>query len=660
MAVTFHHSRWKAVGMLHCFPTPQPDELFYSVIARFSERMRLSRKYEIQEHIWGKREFCVGIELPRSLDALVRQLPLGHELTADRLIDRHTLFGFYAPFIVSSSRQAVRTAMRGVKIKNVSLIIGHGQGAQFSLRWLRFCPTCVFQDKQMLGEPIWRRLHQIKGVEVCPDHKVFLENSIASRGGLPGHKGVYTVLSARSSCDDRPPRKIDPSNKDHLALLEIAQDAECLLGGNTSYVELPVLKRRFRELMFMQGLANGLGLNHLKCRDAIQSRFSDKVLESLGCSVSAKGPCKWVARLISGYDRGPQNPLCYIVLIRTLGYSMFSVLSSSTPTLFGKGPWPCQNRVCPNFERNVITDYEVIFNDDRLIVGLFCCNHCGHNYMARGVLGSTEAPFSLIKVRDHGHLWRDKLVELWNKQEPVESIKKALGCAHQTVTAHAIKLGLPNHVSKRVRATPAEFAARIREKRQRWLDLRSKYPRASRSELYKQDRSLSIWLRKFDCDWLHAHSPASLSHRGSRGGPRGGLTGRSAVGLNPQQSSSELNRVARDRDYAERVKKAAEELFSEADRPVQITRAAISRKISVTLGSNHILRKLPQTQDALDKLVESNEDFALRKLASIFEQFRAGSVRPSKSKIIRTAGISTIFKKSPTIQAAISSFLSSW
>jgi hypothetical protein len=44
-------------------------------------------------------------------------------------------------------------------------------------QWLRFCPLCTEEDEKQFGDRYWHRLHQVPGVEACPIHAVFLEDS---------------------------------------------------------------------------------------------------------------------------------------------------------------------------------------------------------------------------------------------------------------------------------------------------------------------------------------------------------------------------------------------------------------------------------------------------------------------------------------------------
>ncbi|MDJ0691618.1 MAG: TniQ family protein [Xenococcaceae cyanobacterium MO_188.B32] len=85
--------------MLGFFPTLYPSELLYSAIARYQIRNgNLSPKSNIEE-LFNSRNITATADLPCGLDNLVENLPPYSLVTADSLIQRHTLYRFYAPFL---------------------------------------------------------------------------------------------------------------------------------------------------------------------------------------------------------------------------------------------------------------------------------------------------------------------------------------------------------------------------------------------------------------------------------------------------------------------------------------------------------------------------------------------------------------------------------
>lgn len=100
--------------MIPCFPTPLPDELLYSVCARYSERMQYSDKQFLNRELFGDKNIATVVDLPSHLSHLLSILPPGHGYTVDRLIDEHTLLPFYSPFLPLERVNRIREHMIGV------------------------------------------------------------------------------------------------------------------------------------------------------------------------------------------------------------------------------------------------------------------------------------------------------------------------------------------------------------------------------------------------------------------------------------------------------------------------------------------------------------------------------------------------------------------
>src|SRR5690349_21561796 len=100
--------------MIGYFPSFYPDELLYSAIARFGERMKYPSKRSIVKDLFESDRVQAIVDLPGHLDAFVNRLPVGCIYpTADELIDNHTLLPFYAPFLPPERVRQIREDMRG-------------------------------------------------------------------------------------------------------------------------------------------------------------------------------------------------------------------------------------------------------------------------------------------------------------------------------------------------------------------------------------------------------------------------------------------------------------------------------------------------------------------------------------------------------------------
>src|SRR5579859_3736271 len=159
------------------FPDCFPDEIFYSVMARFAASTHYPNLRAGIEEVFGSQQVIATLYFPSHLDTLVARLPPNSVYTADRLINRHTLLPYFAPFLPPERVVKLKEDMRGTGGPAGHMRAGTMASIVPITAVLRYCPECVVQDRAQWGECYWHRSHQLPGVQVCSDHDVFLESS---------------------------------------------------------------------------------------------------------------------------------------------------------------------------------------------------------------------------------------------------------------------------------------------------------------------------------------------------------------------------------------------------------------------------------------------------------------------------------------------------
>jgi hypothetical protein len=180
--------------MIGFFPDPYPDELLYSACARFGDRSGYANVATAARELFGNQ--IANISFPNRLAHLISILPTGHQYTVDKLIDDHTLLRFYSPFISAQRARVIRQEMAGDQENRIHSRLGINAGRLRVPSKLRFCPDCVMADRNTYGEAYWHRVHQLPGIEICPDHAVYLELSTA---GWRERENISVFLSAESA-----------------------------------------------------------------------------------------------------------------------------------------------------------------------------------------------------------------------------------------------------------------------------------------------------------------------------------------------------------------------------------------------------------------------------------------------------------------------------
>jgi hypothetical protein len=121
--------------------------------------MQYPNKKDTVQELFGDEAAIAVVDLPSNLGSLVSALPPGSPYTTKYLINNHTLFPFFAPFLHPKQAQKLRTDMKGAQGPAIKMRPGIMASTVRPPEWLRFCPLCALHDKQEFGEYYWHRLH---------------------------------------------------------------------------------------------------------------------------------------------------------------------------------------------------------------------------------------------------------------------------------------------------------------------------------------------------------------------------------------------------------------------------------------------------------------------------------------------------------------------
>ena len=160
--------------MLSFFPSPYPDELWYSVLARYHTHSgALSWQATMAALFGDARDTDVGSFFPNnSIHKILEQLPPGF-LSAQEAVLQHTLLPFLMRFQPQEKKAAILEAfLNGEDMRPRYLRATR----DIKPRSMRYCPVCVREDTQTYGEPYWHREHQIGLMPLCPRHRCRLRD----------------------------------------------------------------------------------------------------------------------------------------------------------------------------------------------------------------------------------------------------------------------------------------------------------------------------------------------------------------------------------------------------------------------------------------------------------------------------------------------------
>jgi hypothetical protein len=590
--------------MLGFFPTPYPDELLYSLIARYHIRSgNISPKITLQE-LFGSTTTIATPDLPSNLNYLTKQLQNLFPNSVTDLIDRYTLYPFYRPFLPPQRDQLIQKSMKADIGQNIHTRAGIMASAIATPRYFRFCPQCNVEDLDRYGEIYWHRLHQITGVFICPEHSTLLQDSTISFQGFNRHE-YYAASSDNCVVVERCDTYSDRTKQQ---LQTLATDIWWLLNRNLAAHSPEYFQQQYRSLLIDREYANSNGrVRRVRLDRDFRLFYSEELLILLDSSLEENSDSQWLSEVTRKHHKS-FHPIRHLLLIRFLTNSVdrfFTTKYQYQP--FGKAPWICLNPTANHYCQPVITDLKISHClENKRPLGVFSCD-CGMIYCRTGPDESEEDLYKIGKIIEFGELWQQKLRELVEQQKlGLRAVARELKVDTRTVKRYVSSLKLESHWEKRAVPPISESSSLDNAQmipsvdrslipapqREDWTNLQLQYPDATKTELRRLSAATYAWLYRHDRNWLNGNSPALQQ---------------------PTATNERVDWVKRDLEVLDRVKLAIDAMLK-VEKPQRLTISGIGKAIGLLALLEQHLDLMPITGDYLATVMESIEDFQIRRI----------------------------------------------
>jgi hypothetical protein len=628
--------------MIGYFPQPYSDELWYSICSRFSEQMRFGTETGVMLALYGRRHAIATVDLPHNLRAVSSQLPPGHPCTVDNIIDHHTFLPYYGPFLTNSSYKTVRQLMEDGTKPSVRVRCGACTNRVRPPKYFRSCPDCDRENRGLHGERYWRRLFQLPGVEVCAKHDSFLEPSDIRLDPLPNRHKYFSANSTRLVSLPHPVNRKDPVQ---IILVDLAKDIEWLLRQERLNPGLEALHVRYGQVLAERSFATkARSLRMAEIRREVLSRYGHKLLQLLQSDLPDNKGDGWLGQLL----RKPNTavaPLRHLLLLRALGISLeqFFFPKISTRPLNtihpGIGSWPCLNPICDQRGELAINEVQLEPPDQNGKTHIIVtCQHCGFSYRAQD---TAERPTKASRIINYGSRWIELLRQQWTATHvTLRQMAKVLGVDPKTVKQRAYELGLKfPRKGKRPVTKRGLYVAANRDKtkaieshRREWNRLVEKNPESGTKQLRLSAPALYAWLYRNDRLWLAQHKPAKRR---------------------PITARPHVDWAKRDEELAGQIATVAAHIKNHPGKLNQVTVTAIGRALGKQSLFEAALKKLPLTRSVIESVLESREDFAVRRVYAAAKKLRAIEGTFPRWKLVRASGLHYRLERQPKVKAAL-------
>ncbi|NFV80375.1 TnsD family Tn7-like transposition protein [Magnetospirillum aberrantis] len=400
--------------MLPYFPPGYPDELLYSLLARFHRHVGETSPKRTLDVLFGNRSVRAGVLLQGHLQALSERLPPHRELTPGRLLADFTLYPYLTAFQPADVRLAVRDALFLGHAEWVTVRLGLAASRVQGATGLRYCPACRSDMLNLYGELYWRRDHQLPGVAVCPDHGVRLQDSTV----CPGTIGQHSFIAADE--DNCPKVSSDVQDDVSIPWMVVKRCAR-LLRSPPAPMSLREWGAHYHNELRQRGFGKG--------DDRIDQRRLSADFASWSGEPEMGGTENWLAAMARKH-RKAFHPLEHVLL--GLFLDAHAPVAENAP--FGLGPWPCRNPLSEHYGQPVV-QLAGTHQEEGKLIGQFSCS-CGYVFSLAAVPGSKP------RILDLGPLFRQRLRQLVAEGAGLRATARALGVDPGTIRRHAERLGL--------------------------------------------------------------------------------------------------------------------------------------------------------------------------------------------------------------------------
>lgn len=476
------------------FPQPYPNEILYSIIARYKEHSLFTSTIQVYNQLFSKGYVSANLIFPRHLEQLSNNVKLFLPYNTQAIIDKFTIIPCYKKFLSPEKYNQIIASLKYDDDKRVDRVLAYFQKLQNIKKIPEYCPQCFQEDLQSNGEGYWHLEHQLPGMIICLKHDCFLCKPELNLNLIDGKSYIPAIPSF---CKEFVIKK---NTNDILTL--ISQKLR-------NYLNKPIpIQNDFYERACEKGFVKRNNILAEKLTIEVEKYFSSYLLSLLLKESASLRKSLWLRRSISGELKLP-FPLG-TALIESF-FENYTPPEAPKPP-FGNGPWVCINKAAYHFGKNVITDfnYKSYFHDDKNhIVGTFSCS-CGMVY-SKSCTGDKE----IIRIKAFGTIWEQKLIELIKKKELQKNIAFRLGVASVTIVNQANKLNIKHNwkekeTKHRKRASNhssklAKREAIVNKAKERWTLILKENDGLSIKEI-KENFSFKTeyyYLRQYAKEWVN-------------------------------------------------------------------------------------------------------------------------------------------------------------
>lgn len=568
--------------MLTFFTNPYPDELVYSAIARYHFYSGNIDCKDTLEEVFQSRSVIPSVEIGSHFAILAEQL--GSNYSVETILANHTIYPYYAMFLTKQRQQEI---LKDVASNGQALYTRLGMIAGSICRKTGFyyCAECTKSDVEQFGEPYMHREHQLQGLDYCPHHEVQLRKyPVDTTSRIEYIRFELKNMNLSSKYEENPFAEIS---------IHLSKQAYKLLQLPLHNFSREDIKLKYRTLLSELNLITiSNRVRQKELYQAFKNKFPKGFLEKYESTLNIADEYHWL-KVITRNTKRHVHPFRHLLTLYFLEQDIDDFVNQKAHVgPFGVGPWPCLNKAATHYKESVIPSVEVTRDfKSKIPIGTFRCS-CGFVYARKGPDMSLEDRFRIGRVKVFGEVWKSKLKQLSNRKLSTRAIARELGADSKTVKRY-----LEGHtiISNQVKM---ESKALLEQYKDEMIEGIRKLPNLSRTALRERFKKQYMFLYRHDKEWLMKNLP---------------------IKQKKPESTKTVDWDKRDREYVVKIKMLYKELLAK-ERPIRITVSAIGKRLGILTNLERHLDKLSQTKGLLEEIIESVEQFQIRRCCKVIDQ----------------------------------------
>lgn len=602
--------------MITFFTDPYKDELIYSAIARYHYYTSNIDFMDTLEELFGKRSVIPSLEIGSNIERLANNL--GASYTSDYIIRMHTIFPFYSPFLPKARQIELIEDIKCKDGNGVYARLGILAGSICKKSGIYYCPCCAKDEIEKYGEAYIHREHQLQGIYVCPRDGAELKRYSIDKCNS---SRIEFIRLDKKLLDLRNIRTIN--NKHYDRLCKISQNAYYLLQTDLRQVSKEKVLDKYKNLLYERALATAnKRIRQREFYEEFISFYGKDFLKFMNSDIDHDDEYNWL-RVITRDLKRTVHPIRHLLLINFFNAEVDDFFKDINIEFkpFGEGPWPCLNRAAEHYKKTVIKALKITEDyKTRVSIGTFTCE-CGFVYSRKGPDKSEVDRYKTGRVKSFGKVWEDKLkVYLKEGSYGLREVSRLMDCDPSTVLRYDALLGI--HYFK-VSDIATEDNKKIIEDNalEKYKDCILKNiamkPVLTRTGIRERCKKEYTYIYRKDKSWLFSNLPYKT--KGVR-------------------DNNRVNWDKRDTEYLALIKVKYEELIIKAV-PIRITKVNIGKTLGILAALEKNISKLPKTEKYLKEIIETIEEFQLRRCKRLIDSKMQDKQEIKLWEIQRLAGL---------------------